>query len=171
MMNLGEDKGKIVLEAIHKYKPKTILELGTFVGYSSLVMAHASKATVHTFDPNEACTSTARKFHDHAGLSGLIKIHLGTIQAHEEFIKQHGPFDMIFIDHWKNLYLSDLKWLEEHGAIQKGTVVIGDNIITPGSPDYLAYFKESKNYNSTLFHSNLEYCDIPDAVLVSERIN
>lgn len=78
---------------------------------------------------------------------------------------------MIFIDHWKSLYLPDLKWLEEKGAIRKGTVVAGDNIVCPGIPDYLAYFKESKDYDSTLYHSNLEYSDRPDAVLISERIN
>ena len=63
MMNLGDDKAKVVIDTIVKFKPKTILELGTYVGYSSLVMAHASKATVHTFDPSEAYSSIARKFH------------------------------------------------------------------------------------------------------------
>ena len=48
---------------------------------------------------------------------------------------------MIFVDHVKNLYLSDFKLLEGYGVVKSGTVVIGDNIITPGSPDYLQYFK------------------------------
>lgn len=47
---------------------------------------------------------------------------------------------------------------------------MGDNIIYPGSPDYLAFFKQSELYDSTLYHSFLEYSDTPDAVLVSERI-
>lgn len=45
--------------------------------------------------------------------------------------------------------------------------MIGDNIITPGSPDYLAYFKENEQFNSILEHSYVEYCDIPDAILIS----
>ena len=48
--------------------------------------------------------------------------------------------------------------------------MIGDNIIYPGAPDYLQYFKESKDYESVLYHSNLEYCDDIDAVLVSQRV-
>lgn len=48
---------------------------------------------------------------------------------------------MILVDHVKNLYLEDFKKLESYGVIKKGTLVIGDNIIAPGSPDYLAYFK------------------------------
>ena len=53
MMNLGDDKAKIVKDVVLQWKPKTILELGTYCGYSSLLMAHYSKGKVHTFDPNE----------------------------------------------------------------------------------------------------------------------
>ena len=100
----------------------------------------------------------------------MITCHAGAIQDNEEFLKNHGPFDMIFIDHLKKLYLPDLKWMEQRGLITKGTVVVGDNIIIPGAPDYLQYFRESKDYESVLYHGNLEYCDSPDAVLVSQRI-
>ena len=81
MMNLGDDKSKIVKAAIEQYKPKSILELGTFCGYSSLVLAFWSKTNVHTFDPNEVTTEIAKKVHQHAGLSGLITCHQGTIQT------------------------------------------------------------------------------------------
>jgi catechol O-methyltransferase len=85
-------------------------------------------------------------------------------------IQKRGPYDAILIDHIKNLYLSDFKLLEEYGIIKKGTILIGDNIIYPGSPDYLAFFKESKDYDSTLYHSYLEYCNKPDAVLISIKL-
>jgi catechol O-methyltransferase len=48
---------------------------------------------------------------------------------------------MIFIDHVKNQYLSDFHLLQKYGILHKGILVIGDNIITPGSPDYLEFFK------------------------------
>lgn len=70
----------------------------------------------------------------------------------------------------KHLYLSDLKELEELGTIRQGTVVFADNIIRPGCPDYLQHMQNSDQYSSTLFHSYLEYSNIPDAVLVSLRI-
>jgi predicted O-methyltransferase YrrM len=70
----------------------------------------------------------------------------------------------------KHLYLHDLKELERMGAIGKGTVVVGDNIIYPGAPDYLKYFQESSQYDSTLYHSYLEYTNQPDAILISEKI-
>jgi len=55
-----------------------------------------------------------------------------------------GKIDMVFIDHVKNLYLQDLMTLSSYGSIQKGTVVVGDNIVYPGAPDYLNYFKNSQ---------------------------
>ena len=48
--------------------------------------------------------------------------------------------------------------------------MIGDNIIYPGAPDYLQYFKESKDYESVLYHSNIDHSDKADAVLVSQRV-
>lgn len=68
------------------------------------------------------------------------------------------------------MYLDDFLKLEKYGVIKKGTIVIGDNIITPGSPDYLAHFKDNADYDSVLEHSYVEYCDIPDAILISERL-
>ena len=80
-------------------------------------------------------------------------------------------FDVIFFDHWKNVYLKDLEFLEKEGVVKSGTVLIADNVVTPGAPDYLAYVKESNRYESVLYHSQLEYSpSIPDAVLVSKTI-
>jgi catechol O-methyltransferase len=52
-------------------------------------------------------------------------------------LKKNGPFDAIFIDHVKGLYLQDYKLMLGYGIVPKGGVVIGDNIICPGAPDYL----------------------------------
>lgn len=49
MIHVGDEKGEIVKDALKKWQPKTILELGCYCGYSSLMMAHFSKAVVHTF--------------------------------------------------------------------------------------------------------------------------
>lgn len=171
MMNLGEEKAEIVKAVLLKYQPKNILELGTYSGYSSLTLAHYSKAVVHSIEPEPIFVEVARTIHDHAGMKDRIFIHQGTIQSEIEAIKKEGPFDMVFIDHEKSLYLPDFKFIESAGLIRKGTVVVGDNMIRPGSPDYLQHFKESKDYDSILYRSFLEYTDIPDAVLVSERLS
>nr|XP_046167196.1 catechol O-methyltransferase B-like [Oncorhynchus gorbuscha] len=55
-------------------------------------------------------------------------------------LKEHfgaQAFDLVFLDHWKDRYLPDTKPLKECGLIQKGTVMLADNVICPGTPDYL----------------------------------
>jgi hypothetical protein len=57
------------------------------------------------------------------------------------------------------------------GLIQKGSVIVADNVVYPGAPEYLKYFKEVASkygkYRSVLYHSYDAYSDVPDAVLVS----
>lgn len=48
MMNLGPEKARIVISALKKHKPKNILEIGGYCGYSALVLALHSTATVQT---------------------------------------------------------------------------------------------------------------------------
>jgi catechol O-methyltransferase len=116
-------------------------------------MAANSNAYIHTIEPNSAYAAIATKIHEHAGLENKIIIHLGTLQTQEHFMKGHGKFDFILIDHLKHLYLSDFKELERLHAIQQGTFIFADNVISPGSPDYLKYLNHSSNYDSTLYHS------------------
>lgn len=51
MINIGEDKCQIVKDTIEKYKPKKILDVGGYFGYSSLIMAYYSKGKVLSFEP------------------------------------------------------------------------------------------------------------------------
>ena len=39
-----------------------------------------------------------------------------------------GPFDLVFIDHWKPLYLPDLQAIERHGLLRSGSIVVADNV-------------------------------------------
>ena len=77
----------------------------------------------------------------------------------------------VFIDHVKTFYLRDIKHVESLNLLHKGSVVIGDNIITPGAPDYLAYMQSSPAFSTVLHHTLLEYQDsIKDAVSVSVKL-
>lgn len=75
-------------------------------------------------------------------------------------------FDVIFIDHWKDRYLPDLKLLEQHNLMHKGTVIVADNILLPGVPDYRQYVETSPKYK-TVLHEVTMSISIKDAVAVS----
>ena len=50
---------------------------------------------------------------------------------------------MMFLDHYKPAYTTDLKLCETLGMISKGTVLAADNVIQPGNPPYLKYVRSS----------------------------
>ena len=72
--------------------------------------------------------------------------------------------DFVFIDHWNDLYVRDLKLLEAHGLLRKGTVIMADNLIFPGAPDYREYVQSSEKYDTELIMSILDYTDEEDAL-------
>jgi catechol O-methyltransferase len=79
---------------------------------------------------------------------------------------------MYFIDHWKDLYLSDFRLIESTpGLTHSGTVVIADNCLTPGCPDYVDYVrnKSERVRESEWIETELEYSrgNKKDALCVS----
>lgn len=123
-------------------------------------------------DPDSA--KIAREIHQFAGTSSRITIIDG--YTDEVFPKLRdlvniNEFDLIFIDHYKAVYLRDFKLLEEHDFIKSGTMIVADNVITPGAPDYLEYVRNNPRYNTRFHEAKIEYRDdIPDGIEVSTRI-
>ncbi|XP_068104711.1 catechol O-methyltransferase A-like isoform X1 [Hyperolius riggenbachi] len=73
-------------------------------------------------------------------------------------------FDLVFIDHWKVSYLPDTKLLEECDLLRAGSVLLADNVVCPGTPDYLQYIRNSPRYQSQYFQSYLEYLQVEDGL-------
>ncbi|CAF1332789.1 unnamed protein product [Adineta steineri] len=175
LMNIGDQKGKILDEAIQTRKPKTVLELGTFLGYSALRMISLlpKDALLISIDSNTESAEIARSIFEYAGVTDRIK----TIVDDTNNVIPHlnkdfnvDSFDLIFIDHFKDVYLRDFKILEDVGLIKSGTMIVADNVICPGAPDYLEYVQNNPNYSTTLRESTLEYNDnLRDAVAISIR--
>lgn len=115
----------------------------------------------------------ARAIHRHAGVAHRIRIVVDSTRNAIPRLRSRyriRSFDFIFIDHHKEEYLRDFQQLERHGLIQSGTVIVADNVIHPGAPDYLHYVKNNRNYRSKTYESTLEYRDdVIDGVEVTVR--
>jgi len=168
-------KGLILDKEIKTKQPKLVLELGTYCGYSMTRIARllASDARVFSIDPNKETSDIAKQIVEHAGLSDKVVFLLGTA---EEILPtllskyEIKSFDLIFLDHVKDRYLSDFQLIESLSLVQPGSVIVADNVIYPGAPDYLKYIRESRHYTTTFYEATLEYDDrIPDGVEVSVR--
>jgi catechol O-methyltransferase len=177
LMNVGDDKGPIVESLLSEHLPRVMVELGCFMGYSAIRFTnHLKKQGVadiryYSFEVSPEYARDARTLIAFAGLQDNITVMLGTIQelaASFSPMVPHGV-DMFFIDHWKDLYLQDIQFIETTGLLHKGSVVVADNVICPGAPDYLAYIRSSAKYTTRFIPSFLEYSDkqIPDGLEVS----
>jgi catechol O-methyltransferase len=182
LMNVGDEKGAILDRALTKAAPQTILEVGTYCGYSALRMAVAApQAHITSIEFNEANKAIADRILTHAGVANRVTVVHGTLGDEGKTIgllnRAHGfgpgKVDFVFIDHDKKYYLSDLKLILNEGWLHKGTIVVADNIKFPGAPDYQAYMdtEEGRTWRTQAHETLVEYQSlIKDRVLVSEYI-
>lgn len=155
LMIVGKKKGKIVYDEILKKNPVTMIELGCFIGYSAIYfsqgLSNDTNAKYYSFEANQYFADVAQRFINLAGLQDKIEIIVGKANSSLEsfqdqlFAKFHEylPLDFIFIDHWKDLYVPDLRLLETLSMIGPGTVIVADNILKPGAPEYAQYVQSS----------------------------
>lgn len=151
LMNVGMEKGRIVAEElIPKYKPDLMVELGGYVGYSTLLFGAALKEAggrkYLSFEVSPRFAAISAALIQLAELDDIVEIHVGPCRDSLQKLRQShavGVVDMFFIDHAKVEYVNDLKLCEELGLVGPGTTVIADNVISPGAPGYLEYVRSS----------------------------
>jgi catechol O-methyltransferase len=149
LMNVGEDKGKIVTDIIKEHKPQVMVELGGYVGYSTILFSStvrdAGGKRYVSLERSPKFAKVISSLIDFAGLGGFVDIMVGP--SSDGIRKLHGAgldtIDMMFLDHYKPAYTTDLKLCEHLGLIKKGTVLAADNVIKPGNPPYLEYVRAS----------------------------
>jgi len=128
-------------QAITAKSPKTVMEIGTYCGYTAVrigrLLPPGGKLISVEMDPLYAAIAT--KIVEHAGLGGRVSVEIGTVKDRLEAVKSKyslsGPLDAVLLDHEVSLYLPDLQRLEGEGLITKGTVVLCDWSLYPGSDD------------------------------------
>lgn len=160
MMNMGPEKAKFIADLIADLQPRSVLEIGTFLGYMTISMAQALAdgsriVTIEKDETNHAAATLIMKKALAGFPSGRVGVDswLGpssSVLESPEFQRLYpgggsrkgggsGSFDLVLMDHWKPEYAADLKRLEKLGLIRKGTVVLADNALFPGAPELLAY--------------------------------
>lgn len=135
-MLIGEMEASVLSFFIKIAKVKTILELGTFTGYSALIMAEQLPADgkVITVDINPHTTKIAQEFWNRSEHGKKIELILKP--GLEALNSIHQKFDLIFIDADKNNYSHYLKWgldhLSEHGMIVVDNTLWSGKILQAG---------------------------------------
>ncbi|KAI4209015.1 MAG: hypothetical protein LQ351_008013 [Letrouitia transgressa] len=151
LMNVGDQKGKIVCDLIRDLKPRLMVELGSYIGYSAILFGatvrDAGGSQYFSIERNPEFAAVTMALVDLAGLNNIVKVIIG---PSAECIKRlHADaslgdkIDMMFLDHYKPAYTTDVKLCESLGLIGPGTVLAADNVIKPGNPPYLEYVRSS----------------------------
>lgn len=150
LMNVGEDKGRIVTDLIQEAKPEIMLELGGYCGYSTILFADAQRAVggkkYYSLERSPKFAKNIENLVEIAGLADFVEVVIGPSNEGIQKLFEAGKvkkIDMMFLDHYKPAYTTDLKLCETLGLIQKGTVLAADNVIKPGNPPYLEYVRSS----------------------------
>jgi len=145
---IGPQKGKILADEIRKLKPKHVLEVGTLIGYSAILMGKEldDKAEIVTIEIHRNEAELAGENIVRANIEAKVKIVAG--DALQVIPNLTGQFDFAFIDAEKSEYFKYLKLIED--KLRKGAVVFADNalIFADQMSDYLDYVRNSGKYQS-----------------------
>lgn len=156
-------RGDMIDGVMQEKKPEHCLEIGTYCGYSALriarnLPAHGKLVSIEV-DPLFAAIAT--KIVEHAGYADKVKVLMGPVEQRADRIKgifmdssktKSAKTDFLLCDHSKDLFVPDLKLLEEKGIAGPGTVVMGDTTVYPGEAsqvggqELLSYFATNPKY-------------------------
>lgn len=126
----GFFQGRLLSMFSHMIRPKVVLEIGTYLGYSALCLAEglAEDGKVITLDIQEDSNAVARRFVGQSPYRDQIEFHLGP--AADIIPKLEGTFDLVFIDadkpNYSNYYDLVIDRLNPSGFI------IADNVLWSG---------------------------------------
>jgi catechol O-methyltransferase len=150
LMNVGEYKGKMVADLIRKVKPSTMIELGGYCGYSTILFSSAVREAggkkYYSLERSPKFAKNIEVLVEFAGLNDLVEVIVGPSDEGLKKLYDESKLeriDMMFLDHYKPAYTTDLKLCEQLGLIKKGTVLAADNVIKPGNPPYLEYVRST----------------------------
>lgn len=126
----GQVQGAFLRLFTELFRPKRVLEIGTFTGYSALCLAQGmpEDGELITIDINEELKDRIKYYIDKAGFSDLIQPIIG--DAKEVIPELKGTFDLVFIDADKQRYPEyyDLVFNKVH----PGGYIVADNVLWYG---------------------------------------
>lgn len=132
----GPVQGRLLEILVRMLRPRRVLEIGTFTGYSALSMAAGLEegAMLHTVEVEDELEELAQSFFDRSAHGRKIRLHIGSALDIAPVLG--GVFDLVFIDGDKREYPAYYRMLMgDNGAqpmVGSGSVLIADNILWSG---------------------------------------
>ena len=126
----GHYQGRVLSMISKLINPKTILEIGTYTGYSALCLAEGmqKEGELHTIDINEELVDFQHKYFDKSEFGKQIHQHLGN--ALDIIPTLNKTYDLVFIDADKENYSAYFELIIER--LNPGGIILSDNVLWSG---------------------------------------
>ena len=126
----GHLQGKILRMLSMMVRPKRILEIGTYTGYSAICLAQgmSKDGHLHTIEINDEIVDIPMKYFKQCGLNTRITLHVG--DARHIIPNLPETFDLVFLDGEKSEYLDYYNLVLK--KIVPGGFILADNILWDG---------------------------------------
>ena len=128
----GHIQGKFLEMLVRMLRPRRILEIGTFTGYSAISMAMGLEegAVIDTFEVDDELEMIAADFFERSGLGDKIRQHIGSALDLAPTLGE--KYDLVFIDGDKREYTAYYEMLFEHNLVHSNSFILADNILWYG---------------------------------------
>ena len=166
----GHVQGRVLSMMSHMIRPKRILELGTFTGYSALCLAEglAEGGKLVTIEHNDELEETIRRNFARSPLSERIELRIGDAK---EVISNLGfqiaNFDLVFMDADKREYCAYLELV--YPLVPVGGFILADNTLWDGHVIDPAYDKDKQTLGLRAFNDQLKEDDRFEQVILPLR--
>jgi caffeoyl-CoA O-methyltransferase len=151
----GHLQGRLLSFISQAAKPKTILEIGTFTGYSAICLAEglADDGLLYSIEINEELEEQLINLFAEAGLNDRIKLLIGN--ALEVIPEIPGSFDLVFLDADKENYPQYYNMIIDR--LNPGGIILADNVLWSGkvlsdAPDSDMETNGIKQFNHMVMH-------------------
>ena len=140
----GHLQGRVLSLFSHLLRPRRILEIGTYTGYSALCLAEGlqSDGKLITIDVNEELEDVVNRYVQKSGLSEKIEFRIGN--AMELIPEMNELFDLVFIDADKTNYSNYFDLVID--KVRPGGCIIADNVLWSGK---VIHDKENQDEDTT----------------------
>jgi predicted O-methyltransferase YrrM len=130
LISIGPDTGTLLNVLIKGARSRSIVELGTSYGHSTVFLAEAARACDGHVVSIDVCAQKQRYAREQlaeAGLDAVVDFVTG--DAREVLAAMPGPLDFVLIDLWKDLYIPCFDLV--YPKLAEGAFVVADNILFP----------------------------------------
>lgn len=153
-MASGALQGRILKMFVQMLRPKRILEVGTFAGYSAICMAEGLEADGHlwTFDIDDEMEDFTRQWIDQSPVADKITFQIG--DANELAPALGIDFDLIFLDGDKRTYCATYERL--FPLLRTGGFILADNTLWDGHVIEAAYDNDHQTQGIRAFNDLIQ---------------